>query len=123
MKKNLPHSRFGLFFRLPPSSFIFVFILVHRYPGNFHDFAPFNNFTMHIGAELRSRNADRLDAVAGQPLRDIGQAHQFVNFGIEFGDDLFGCSRRRQRSIPAACFIAGYRLCDSWQFGNRRRAL
>src|SRR3954449_2686836 len=72
-----------------------------------HDRRPFGNFRLDVGAELRGRVADDIDAELGQGLANLGIVHGGDRGAMERGDHLGGRPGRRDDAVPCGGLEAG----------------
>src|SRR3954469_7244833 len=80
-----------------------------------HDRRPFGNFRLDVGAELRGRVADDVDAEVGQGLAHLGVVHGGDRGAMERGDHFRGRPGRRDDAVPRGGLEAG-----KAGFGNGR---
>src|SRR4051812_4415068 len=81
---------------------------VQTQPGSFDDFRPARHFALQVRRELTRRVSTRRlrAAIRRLHLFHVRHLEDFRDFLMEPRDDLAGCSRRREKTVPAVYFVA-----------------
>src|SRR4051794_19256599 len=77
-----------------------VRLSIHLGARRLHDRRPFGNFRLDVGAELRGRVADDIDAELGQGLAHLGIVHGGDRRAMGRGDHLRPRPRPRAQAVP-----------------------